>query len=355
MPNDATFRETAIIIEQEGANKYKIQSDQLEQIGAQLRGRRTFSIFNSIILPIIVSAATIFFSSGFQYISWFNEVNLKAATDVADRAARAYENSVTAIGTRYYATFVFLPSLKDLVLDKAKTVSSAMALTTEIKDGETNVKKRKPAAARSQLGPTVQNDGVTKDNEIPLHKYHRDVTQKRFASYYEQLKLWNENYDHLLSDIDYALDRPVFEQVGKRNETFRVSWDTISQIDCLNSATDELQKLRLNPNSLAVRFAGINSCFIKVNHALYEQLTEAKSKPLPAFSESTASQIEKEYEALLAMANEFRCYAHQRIDYYNSQKDLAIFSISYVWRWLTDATKTGALKHFEGTAVSCKV
>jgi len=54
------------------------------------------------------------------------------------------------------------------------------------------------------------------------------------------------------------------------------------------------------------------------------------------------------------MADEFRCYAHQRIDYYNSQKDLVILSISYVWRWLTDATKTGALKHFEDTAVSCK-
>jgi len=53
------------------------------------------------------------------------------------------------------------------------------------------------------------------------------------------------------------------------------------------------------------------------------------------------------------MANEFRCYAHRRIDYYNSQKELAIFSISYVWRWLTDATKTEALKHFEDTAGRC--
>ena len=53
------------------------------------------------------------------------------------------------------------------------------------------------------------------------------------------------------------------------------------------------------------------------------------------------------------MANEFRCYAHRRIDYYNHQKELAIFSISYVWRSLTDATKAAALKHFEDTANSC--
>jgi hypothetical protein len=55
----------------------------------------------------------------------------------------------------------------------------------------------------------------------------------------------------------------------------------------------------------------------------------------------------------LAMANEFRCYAHQRIDYYNRQKELAIFSPTYVRRWLTDATKAEALKHFEDAAGRC--
>ena len=44
MPNDPPFREVSLYIEQEGANKFKIQSDQLEQIGAQLRGPREFSI-----------------------------------------------------------------------------------------------------------------------------------------------------------------------------------------------------------------------------------------------------------------------------------------------------------------------
>jgi hypothetical protein len=353
MPNDATSDEASIIIEQEGVNKYKIQSDQLEQIGTQLRGRREFSIFHSIILPLIVSVATIIFSSIFQYVSWFNSVGVKYTTDVADKAARSYETAAAAIGARYYAMFVFLPSLKYFIDEKTKIVSSAMALTTEIKDKETNVTKRK-SAARSQLGPAVQSGGVPKDNEISLHKYHLDIKRKRFASYYEQLKLWNEKYENLLIDIEYALDRPVFEQADKGNENFRVSWDDFSQIDCLNSITEELQKLRLNPDSLKVRFAGINTCFIKINETLYGQLTTAISEPLPTFSKSTALQIEEQYSKLLAMADEFRCYAHQRIDYYNNQKDLVILSINYVWRWLTDATKTGALKHFEDTAVSCK-
>jgi hypothetical protein len=92
-----------------------------------------------------------------------------------------------------------------------------------------------------------------------------------------------------------------------------------------------------------------------INNALNKQMNEAISKTLPTFDEPTESQIADKLNALLAMANEFRCYAHQRIDYYNAQKEQAIFSASYVWRWLNDATKTAALKHFDDTASKCNL
>ena len=95
MPNDPPFREVSLYVEQEGTNKFKIQSNQLEQIGAQLRGPREFSIFQSIILPLIVTVATLIFTSLFQYVSWYNSVNLQNATDVAANAERAYEKSAT--------------------------------------------------------------------------------------------------------------------------------------------------------------------------------------------------------------------------------------------------------------------
>jgi hypothetical protein len=47
-----------VFVEKDGADRLKIRSDQLEQIGHKLRG---FSVFNSIVLPLIVSAATAFF------------------------------------------------------------------------------------------------------------------------------------------------------------------------------------------------------------------------------------------------------------------------------------------------------
>ena len=75
MPNDPPFREVSLYVEQEGTNKFKIQSNQLEQIGAQLRGPREFLIFQSILLPLIVTIATLIFTSLFQYVSWFNSVN----------------------------------------------------------------------------------------------------------------------------------------------------------------------------------------------------------------------------------------------------------------------------------------
>ena len=377
MPNDPPVRDVSVRIEQEGTNKFTIQSDQLEQIGAQLRGRREFSIFQSIILPLIVSVATIVLSSAFQYVSWFNSVGVKDATDVADKAARTYETSAAAIGTRHYATVVFLPSLKHLVLAKADAELSARARAasldaraqaivapsaggqgkrTKDKDlaGALANAKRSPEADRMLLSAVTQSAEDKKDNEISLHKSALDTKQKRFASYYEQLKLWNENYDHLLSEIEYALDRPVFGQADKKNEDFRIYRAKIREIDCLNySFSEELEKLHLNGHSLKLRFAVIHNCFMIINNALNKQMNEAISKTLPSFDEPTESQIADKLNALLAMSNEFRCYAHQRIDYYNAQKELAIFSATYVWRWLSDGTKTAALKHFDDTASKC--
>ena len=174
MPGEPSFQEVSLYVEQEGTNKFKIQSGQLEQIGAQLRGRREFSIFQSIILPLIVSVATIVLSSAFQYVSWFNSVGLKDATDVADKAERTYETSAAAIGRRHYATLVFLPSLRDLVLAKANAVQSARVqangllsaraeatdVTTARTEGkgikdivaaQANAKKRNPDAERLLL------------------------------------------------------------------------------------------------------------------------------------------------------------------------------------------------------------
>ena len=83
MKTEQETLDVLVFVEKDGADRLKIRSDQLEQIGEKLRG---FSIFNSVILPLMVSAATVFFTGLFQYISWTNEVRLREATEIADRA-----------------------------------------------------------------------------------------------------------------------------------------------------------------------------------------------------------------------------------------------------------------------------
>ena len=106
---NSSVGEAYVYVEQEEASKFKIRSDQLEQIGTQLRGRRPFSFFNSIILPIIIGVVTVSVSSLFQYVSWLNSVKVQNATDVIANAERAYEKAADAIGVRQYSTIVFRP------------------------------------------------------------------------------------------------------------------------------------------------------------------------------------------------------------------------------------------------------
>ena len=187
--------------------------------------------------------------------------------------------------------------------------------------------------------------------EIPLYKSDLDNHQRRFVAYYEQLKFWSENYDHLLTDIDYSLDRPVFRQADK--EAYRTSSQTLNQINCSKPLTGELQRLQLDSNSLKLRFAVINKCFMDTNEALGQLLNQAISPVAPVYNESVALAVNRNLDSIHMKANKFRCYALGRIDYYKAQKELSILSISYAWRWLEDVEKQGAQKHFEDTAKYC--
>ncbi|HWX31967.1 MAG TPA: hypothetical protein VNZ53_31605 [Steroidobacteraceae bacterium] len=329
--NDPPLREVYVCIEKEGRSKFKIQSDQLEQIGTQLRGPKKFPVFHSIILPAIVSFFTFILTSFFQYVSWSNSVNLQNATEMAANAERTYEKAAAAIGRRHYAMLVFLPSLRDLARAKPSIEANV------VPDPEST-----PQHAIA-MGPPL---------DIPLLKSDLDNKQRRFSSYYEQLKLWNENYDYLLHDIDYTLDRPVFRQADKTSER-KVLSDRFNRINCFNSLTKEFQKLDLDPNSLKFRFAGINKCFRDTHKLLDQQLDKAISVGGHFLIDTTDPEISNNLNELLDKENVFRCYARQRIEYYNRQKELSILSIRSIWRGLTDAQKGDAEEHLKENASSC--
>jgi hypothetical protein len=268
-------RDTIFYVEKEGAGRYTIRSAQLEQIGERLRGKSRFSVFNSILLPLVVSVATIVLSSLFQYVSWINSVRLQNANDIAAKAVDTYSKVDAVMGQRRYASLLFSSSLQTSV--------------------------------------------QMVDRENPVGTFDFELRKRRFNSYYNHLREWNEQYDRLLTDIDYDLDRPLFSRAGLESEGVRIFNAKISKINCTLSLPEQLEDLGLNKDSLKLRFAGINHCFIDIHKMLSTQKNLVTS-------DSSANLQEVDLGAIQTMGNEFRCHALRRIDYYNRQKERSILS-----------------------------
>ncbi len=327
--------EVHISIEQEERNKFKIQSNQLEQIGTQLRGRRQFSIFNSIILPVIVTILTTLLTAGFQYVSWTNSVRLQNATDSANKAAETYENAAAAAGKRRYATLLFIPTIRDLARrsPESQDDGSKYNISGALTDG----------AAKSPDISQVNNNA-----DISLPKLNSELLKRRYESYYLQLKAWNESYDQILTDIDYNLDRPIFLHAGLKSQAIRIFWVKFKDIDCTQSITEQLDKLQLNRHSLKIQFAAIQFCFMRLNDVLSTMI-----KAAPRVDNVLIDKANRELGDVYTMANEFRCYAQGRIDYYRRQKTQSILSPQLVWRRLFNTAKDDAERHFLRTAERC--
>jgi hypothetical protein len=226
-PDPRSHADTLLYVEQEDSKKFRIKSDQLEQIGARLRGRPRFSVFNSIILPLFVSVVTIVCSSLFQYVSWINSVRLQNANEIAAKAAEKYSRVDAVMGQRRYASFLFISSM--------------------------------------------QNGEKKWSDENSIMKFDSELKKRRFDSYYERLREWNEGYDRLLTDIDYDLDRPLFLQAKLESEGVHVFNAKISKINCALSLSEQLENQELNKDSLKLQFAGINFCFSQIHGTLNAQ------------------------------------------------------------------------------------
>jgi len=321
--------EVQVVVEKVGSERFKVTSDQLEDIGSKLRGRPHFSIFNSIILPIIVTVMTLFFTGLFQYISWWNSVSLQNATDIANRASETIEKATAAFDQRRYATFLFISSLRDLV----------------------DWKNPDPMVGISPRSPQGSNPLVGAERQVLLDKLQTDLRKERFRGYYEQLKKWNGTIEQLLTDVHYTLDEPIFLQaqgaMEARHEGIGGYYEKLKHINCMQSLTDSLTKLNLNSNSLKLRLAGMTRCFIELNYIL------ARQREGGGDNTETTSKLHSRLDHIYTMGNELRCYALERVDYFIRQKEDSIFSLFTIWKWMKDGYKEEALKHFRQTKNRC--
>lgn len=350
-----------VFVEKDGDDRLKIRSDQLEQIGHKLRG---FSIFNSIILPFMISAATVFFTGLFQYISWANEVRLREATEIAKRAMSVSEKVSAAINQRKYATFTFIGSLRELVLAKLEAEKANKEIersNANLNAENANDQLRRPdittgAPASSEVHPTQLLPKPTLPTPaIHLGVLEKDLGNKRFNTYYERLEGWNEGVGQLVTDLDYALDRPIFihAQVGSTgtHEGIGDYWELMEKIDCLSSLPEELEKRGLDARRLKMRLVGIHYCFMQLNGLL--RAKKAVEGAELSWDKDFHNEVHKRLDLIDDMGNELRCYALHRIDYYNSLRQRSIISPWSVWNWLTNEQKADADRHFEDGAKNC--
>jgi hypothetical protein len=340
-----------VFVEKDEADRLKIRSDQLEQIGHKLRG---FSVFNSVILPLMVSVATVFFTGLFQNISWTNEVRLREATEIANRAMNVSEKVSAAINQRKYATYTFIGSLRDLVLVK---INKLKRLNAENANDQLNRPDITTGARVSGDVDPAQSlpKPASPTPAIHLSALDSDLGKKRFKNYYEQLEGWNEGIAQLVTDLDYALDRPIFIQADvtppSDHKGINDYWGQLEDMNCLSSLPKELKRKGFDAKHLKMRLIGIHYCFMQLN-ALLRGKKAAEGAEL-SWDDVFHDEVHKRLDYIDYMGNELRCYALHRVDYYNSLKVRSIISPWSALNNVMNEQKADADRHFEDAAKDC--
>jgi hypothetical protein len=268
----------SISIEKGDEGRYTVRTKDLAFIASQLRGKKSFSAYTSIVLPGLAvlgtTLITTVIASLFQYVSWRNSAKLQEAADRASRATKAYEAGSMAIGRRYYSTFLYLAAVRDLA-------------------------NLKPANTR-------------------LYELNVDLNKHRFEAYFQQLRDWNERYDQMLTEIDFSMDRPaqIVEHVARAQ---------LNKMDCSQTLVEQLNRNGMNGASLKVQFAAINRCLSLVTVEFNQQRDQASADQNSLIDEIVKRDANEALNAVNGMANEFRCHSLRRIQYFNQLKDDAIF------------------------------
>jgi hypothetical protein len=311
----------------DGDHRFTVRTDDLENIGSQLRGKKDFSFFNSVGLPILISLLTVIGTTVvgqvLQYVSWRNSTRLQTATLAAQRAVSTFQKASLAIDKRYYATFLYLGAARDLVNHK-----------------------------------TVAADD--------LHKLNSDLDQQRYNAFYVQLKSWNENYDQTLSAIDYTLDVPSGLEGTALSKHERVSYYDFANKDTeetpkINCGTgllvSELRRLQLNVNSIKVQFAALNYCFMLSTKEFNSWRDKALSDDSAVIPDDVKAKAALLNDGVRRMSDEFRCFAQHRIAFLEQRKQTSIFR---PFMWIYDRTlgifaahTDPAAKHVAATLKDC--
>jgi hypothetical protein len=297
-------------VDQEDGGKYSILSSDLERIGTQLRGRVRFSIFNSIILPALVTLVTLASTSLFQFISWQNSIRVQAASDEVGAAGKTYNKAATEIDKRYYATFLFNAAVKSLAERRAN-----------------------------------QDAG-----DDLINKYDIDQQRQRFKDFYAELASWNDNYNQMLDDLSYDLDRPL--DPGKWTETgYSIVKEKLNKISCdAKSLPDEIESKQLDKFAVATQFAVINRCFGEALGQFSVVKDQTLTNKTKTISPTEYADAHDRLDNVRVLLNQFRCFANARVHFLGARKERTLFFAN----WFVDESWY-VKDHLSDTIKKCSV
>jgi hypothetical protein len=313
-----TAGEASISIAQIGDRRFEIAlgDETIEKLGESFRERPSQTSFTSILSLLGKTIGVALLTAGgaafFQYVSWLNAERLQAATETATKAASAYRDAASAIGQRYYASFVIVDAIEDL--------------------------NGKSDEAKNQLSAAVDK-----------------TSRARFDSYYAMLAAWNENYAHLLTEIDNRLDRPILSIVRPDQTDKPISWKSTDRVDCDQSLIAQVSAIGFPKQSLKAQLAVISGCYGKVHQAYSAIRNKALNGDAGAFDDAAVSDFRKKLSGAISMTNVFACFATRRINYYYTERGFAILSPHKILEWIFSKRHARAEAEIHGAEEECAI
>jgi hypothetical protein len=255
---------------------------------------------------LIALAATTLVTTGvgslFQYVSWLNSARLEDANSHAKRSSELYEKVAQSIGKRHYSTYLYLAAVRDIV-------------------------------------NTPANDG-------DLTKFYLNLNHHRLDQFYREIQSWNENYDKLLTSVDFVFDGPF--GVAELVENAK-----LAKISCDQKIVDQFGPQRLNYNSLKIQLAAINHCFVESITEFGVERDKALRDATYRIDEAKKEKANIAINNVASMANEFRCHALFRVQYFQSVRQNVVSPVNWVSGTKFDKEKSA--QFFEDAWKKCKL
>ena len=242
------------------------------------RSSRSFAMVSTLIALAATTVVTTGVGSLFQYVSWLNSARLEDANSQAKRSSELYEKVAQSIGKRYYSTYLYLAAVRDIV-------------------------------------NTPANDG-------DLIKFYLNLNHRRLDQFYKEIQLWNENYDKLLTSVDFVFDSPF-------GVTERVENAKLTKISCDQKIVDQFGPQQLNYNSLKIQLAAINHCFVESTTEFAAERDKAVLDANYRIDETKKTKANVAINNVAAMANEFRCHALFRVQYFQSVRQNVVSPLNW--------------------------